>query len=237
MCIGRRGAGHSPPAAEAAIGLDLGQPELAAFPGHAGLLPLHPGQLPPARAEGRVATEIHRAVQGLGLAAQQRHRHQLILAARFQYADPAIAGWIDQAATERSREAPIASGRGEPLRLLIALAEGELPQAAIALVHEHGHGLTAGKLADRAGSTAVFMHPAAQVPEPWRELLRRLIGPAARHQRGAALLLGPLLQPIENPAEQLRFPKARGLAQHQLSGQGGRAGAHRSHSGMAPRIA
>jgi asparagine synthetase B (glutamine-hydrolysing) len=66
---------------------------------------------------------------------------------------------------------------------------------------------------------------------------RRLIGPAARHQRGAALLLGPLLQPIENPAEQLRFPKARGLAHYQLSGQGGRAGAHRSHSGMAPRIA
>ena len=60
---------------------------------------------------------------------------------------------------------------------------------------------------------------------------------AAGHQGGAPLLMGPLFEPVQHAIEQLRFPEARGLAQRQLSGQGGLAGTHRKLAGKPPRIA
>ena len=235
--IRRRGASDGTSGSEASIGLDLGQPELAAVPGHAGLLPLHPGQLPSARAEGGVAAEIHRTVQRLRFTALQRHGNQLILATGFQHTDPAVVAGIDHAATECSREAAVAAGWGEPLGLWVVATQGEQPEAAISVVYEHGNGLAAVQAADGAGTASVFMDAASQVPRPWGELHGRLIGAAAGHQGGAALLLRALLQPGGNAAEQLGFLDRWGLAQHQLGGEGGRAGAHRGHSAMAPRIA
>ena len=149
-------------AAELACRIEVPQPELAALPGHEGLLPLHPGQPCAGGAQGRVAAEVGWHHQRLGLATFQPNSHQLVaartfLTAAFQYADPAVAAGIDQAAA-------VGTWWAEPSRLAIAAIELQQPEAAVTVVAEHRYWPAIPPAAQGRTAATVFMHPAAQIP-------------------------------------------------------------------------
>ena len=149
-------------AAELACRIEVPQPQLAALPGHEGLLPLHPGQPCAGGAQGRVAAEVGWHHQRLGLATFQPNSHQLVAAitfitAAFQYADPAVAAGIDQAAA-------VGTWWAEPSRLAIAAIELQQPEAAVTVVAEHRHRPAIAPVAQGRTAASVFMHPAAQIP-------------------------------------------------------------------------
>ena len=167
-------------------------------------------------------------MQSLRLTSLQGHSHQLVAAMNFQNTDPAVAGGVDHPAPKMAVEAVIAARWCQPLGFGIAGLQPQLPKAAVAVVHEHRNRFIAGIAADRAGAAAVLVHPAAQVPAAGGQFAGGSRPGAAGHQGGAPAFIGALLLPVKNAIQQLGFFQAGGLAQCQRSGEGGRAGGHRS---------
>ncbi len=212
LACARPGARHHLRGVEQAVGPDRRQPEAAALPGHAGLLPLHPGQLRPVRAEHGIAAEVGGLVQQLGFAARQGHGHQVVAAPLLHHADPALPVGVDQAIGE----GPLAGRFGETPGVARGGAgvgiKAQVPQAAVAVVHPHQ--IAAG---DGGRPAPVFVHPAAQVPLARGELDGGLglIG-RCHQQGGATALMGALLQPEQPATLQQRFLDAGRAAHHRF---------------------
>ena len=80
------------------FGINLRTPQLAAVPRHAGLLPLHPGQMVTVVAEAGIPREIQGLMQKLWAftSATEVHAHQLIETVHLPDADPTLPLEIEQ---------------------------------------------------------------------------------------------------------------------------------------------
>ena len=133
-------------------------------------------------------------MQGDGFAPRQGYGHQVVAAFGFHHAHPALAGWIDQAVGE----GPVPGFHQSPGRRPwgTGWVDGQVVEAPVTVVNQHQVGSC-----HRKDASPVFVDAAPQVPVAWGELDGLGVGvPAPRwrwpdQQGGAALFVGPLLQP------------------------------------------
>ena len=229
--------GQSAHPAEITLSVDGGPAQLGGIPGHGWLLPLHPSQLVSIRADGWIPHEILRGMKHDGRLIQtvDRHLHEAVPSSLLHHADPAVSHPIDHAAAEqvfpRQGEPP-----GGPLRLnrlrvsTRESAPGPGPQTAIAVI-DPGEQEAVAKKGFRAGTPAVFVDPASQVAGGRGQLLGRLVraSPCPKHGRGAAFLLGPLLEP-QQPVADNSGSLQRRLSPECLTGGEGLAFGHGARS-------
>ena len=141
---------------------EIGQPQLAAIPGHIGMIPAQPGQLPSVRAGARVRVEITARGDDLRLAAGGGDKHQLVVGAEVILVALADTDKIFRLAGGGGDDAPVSVAQppGKSRR------RGERGQLAVrqeieALIAEIGKEEPA--LVDEIRAAAVLMHGGANV--------------------------------------------------------------------------